>query len=220
MDFAKARETMVDRQIRTFDVTDHRVISAFLSVPREAFVPEQGREFAYLDEDISLAPLGKQTRYLMEPAAFARMVQSADVKQDDVVLVVGAGTGYASAVLSVLSSSVMGIEEDEELAHFADQALAGNRYDNVALLRREMKEGCLEEAPYDVILMNGAVEELPANIPAQLAEGGRLVYVHGRGKAAEAKLMKRSAGVLSEQFIINCAVPLLPGFEADREFLF
>ena len=115
MNFEAARIKMVDNQIRTTDVTSHSVLSAFLTVPREEFVPAKMRELAYIDADIQLAG-GAEPRYLMEPSPLAKLLQLAEVSKSDVVLEIGCGTGYASALLSLLASSVVALESDETLA--------------------------------------------------------------------------------------------------------
>jgi len=220
MDFVQARENMVDCQVRTCDVTAHNLISAMLSVPREAFVPDEKVSFAYTDENLSLASLGAEGRYLMQSASFAKMAQVAEVVSKDVVLVVGAGTGYSSAVLSLLCSSVVAVESNEKLAEFAGKRLVENDYMNVAVVKADMRAGFAKEAPYDVIFVNGAVEVLPDTLLDQLAEGGRLVCVFGVGNAAVVRLYEKVDHIISQRDIMNCAVNLIPGFEREQEFSF
>lgn len=220
MDYQSARENMVDCQVRTCDVTNHELLSAMLSVPREAFVPEDKIQLAYIDEDISLSKLGVDGRYLMQAASFARLAQVAEVDENDIVLVVGAGTGYSSAVLSLLSSSVVAIESDDALVEFSSRKLSENGFSNVAVLKSDMTQGFQKEAPYDVIFIDGAIEVLPQTLLEQLAEGGRLVCVMGTGNAAVAKLYCLEDGIISQREIMNCAIHPLPGFEQAHEFSF
>lgn len=216
MDYTAARIKMVDNQIRTTDVTSHSVLEAFLTVPREAFVPAQLKPLAYIDNDIEVAP----GRYLMEPSPLAKLVQLAVVTREDVVLEVGCNTGYASAVLSKLAGSVVALETDETLAATASETLAELGYDNVAVVTGELEKGYAAEAPYDAIFVHGAVEVVPEAFFAQLRDGGRLVVVEGYGNASQARLYIKERGIASERSAFNTAVKPLPGFRKAAEFVF
>lgn len=220
MDFEHARENMVDCQVRTCDVTEHELISAMLSVAREEFVPAEKKPLAYIDEDLTLNSITTNDRYLMQPASFAKLAQLAAIEKSDFVLVVGAGTGYSSAVLSLLSSSVVAIEEDDKLAKFASEKLTELGYMNVAVINDPLSDGYAKEAPYDVIFFDGAVDLLPESYFTQLSEGGRLVCVQGTGNSAVAKLYANNSGIISQREIMNCAVKPLPGFNRSAEFTF
>ncbi|MFP1631211.1 protein-L-isoaspartate O-methyltransferase family protein [Zhengella sp. ZM62] len=215
-DFSLLRRHMVDSQLRTTSVSALDVLEAFLSVPREEFVPARKRELAYIDEDIEVSA----GRYLMEPSPLARLVQLAGVRPDDVVLDVGCATGYSAAILSRLASSVIATEPDEDLAARASDTLAELGYDNVVVLNRPLREGCAQEAPYDVILIDGAVDEVPQAIRDQLRDGGRLVAVEGTGNAGVAKVYVRDGDIVSGRRAFNCSVRMLPGFEPKAQFQF
>lgn len=216
MDYTAARIKMVDNQIRTTDVTSHSVLEAFLAVPREAFVPAVQKPLAYIDNDIELAP----GRYLMQPSPLAKLMQLATITKNDVVLEVGCGTGYASAVLSLLAGSVVALESDEALAAKAGETLAELGYDNVAVVTGDLEKGYPAEAPYDVIFVNGAVEVVPDALLAELRDGGRLVAVEGYGNASQARLFVKERGTVSEVRAFNTAVKPLPGFRKAAEFVF
>ena len=221
-DFEQQRIKMVDSQVRTTDVTNVPLLDAMLDVPREAFVPSRLRSLAYIDEDLQIAEAAGQRgpRYLMEPSPFARLVQLAEVRPTDVVLDVGAGTGYSSAVLSRLASSVIALECDAALAETATSTLSQLGYDNVVVVQGELPAGFPSEAPYDVIFIGGCVEQLPEALLEQLKEGGRLVVVEGRGLAGKAKLFLKSNGVATGRGAFNAAVKPLPGFERTPSFVF
>lgn len=216
MDFARARRTMVDTQIRVNDVTDARIVNALMAVPREEFVPDSLKALAYLDDDISLG--GEPARFLIETMVLARMIQSAAVGEGDRVLDVGAATGYSSAVLGRIAGEVVALEQDAALAGAARAGLAGDR--NVTVLEGPLTGGAAAKGPFDVILLEGAVEQVPQALLDQLAEGGRLVAIVGRGRAAKCLVHTRIGAEISIRQAFDAAIPTLPGFEAPRGFVF
>lgn len=222
IDFELARTRMVDNQIRTTDVTSHPVLQAFLSVAREDFVPANLRELAYIDDDIRISSGqdGAPDRFLMEPSPLAKLLQLADVGKDDVVLEIGCGTGYVSALLSLLADSVVALESDPALAETAAGLLSRLGYDNVAVVTSVLAQGYKPEAPYDVIFVGGSVEQLPSALFDQLRDGGRLVVVEGYGNASKAKLYVSEGGNTSARRGFNTSVKPLPGFEKAAEFVF
>jgi protein-L-isoaspartate(D-aspartate) O-methyltransferase len=222
VDFAQLRTKMVDSQVRTTDVTDLRIISAMLEVPREAFVGAARRELAYIDEDIPVAAAdgGPVARYLMEPSPFAKLVQFAEVKPDDVVLDIGCATGYSAAVLSKLAASVIALEADAALAGTAGNVLATLGYHNVAVVEGPLERGYAAEAPYDVIFIGGSTEQVPEPLFAQLKEKGRLVAVVGHGNAGVAYLYVKTNDVIGRVRGFNAAVKPLPGFRREATFVF
>lgn len=221
-DFSEQRAKMVDGQVRTTDVTDAALLAAMLSVPREAFVGDGNRELAYIDDDIQIAAAaeGRKARYLMEPSPFAKLVQLAAVTPDDFVLDIGTGTGYSAAVLSRLASSVVALESDASLAEAAAATLSELGHDNVAVVQGTLTAGYAAEAPYDVILLGGAVDTIPEALFDQLKEGGRLVAVEGQGNAGTARLFLKNAGIVTSRSAFNAAIRPLPGFERTPVFEF
>ena len=220
-DFSELRVKMVDGQLRTTDVTNLRLLSAMLEAPREAFVPESRKALAYIDQNILISDQGAQTaRYLMKPSPLGKLIQLAEVGARDGVLDVGAGTGYAAAVLSRLARSVVALECDDSLADKAAATLAGLGCENVSVERGPLQVGHKDGAPYDVIFVGGSADELPETLLEQLAEGGRLVVVEGRGNAASARIYLKSNGIATGRRVFNAAVKPLPGFERAPAFEF
>lgn len=216
-DYAASRRNMVENQIRTNRVTDARVLQAMGEVPRELFVPKKLQGIAYVDEDLAVAP----GRHLMEPMVLARLLQAAAIKPDDIVLDVGCATGCTSAVLGRLAATVVALEYDAELAEATGARLAGLDADNVAVVVGALEKGYPKQAPYDVIVLDGAVDEAPEAITDQLAEGGRLVaVVTGGSSVGRATLILRVHGLLSRRVLFDAAVPPLPGFKVEPGFVF
>ena len=214
VDFAHARRTMVDGQIRTADVTDLRVLGAFQSVAREQFVPEKRRAIAYLDCDVPVA----DGRALIKPMVLAKLIQAAGVTESDCVLDAGCATGYSSAVLAALAASVVALEEDAALAAQAKRALSGAG--NTTVVTGALTAGWQQGAPYDVIVLQGATEVPPESLLGQLREGGRLVGVSGSGPAGKATIWRMGGGRATSQPLFDAAAPLLPGFAKRPEFVF
>jgi len=215
-DYVRARTNMVENQLRPNRVTDERLLAAMAEVPREAFVPEVLRGTACVDEDL---PLGGG-RYLMEPVVFARLVQAARITAADVVLDVGCATGYSAAVLARLAATVVALEEDAGLQARAEANLAELEVTDATVVAGPLRDGFADQAPYDVIVIEGAVEAVPEALSDQLGEGGRLVAVVGEGAVGRAALFLRVDGVLSRRDLFDAAVPRLPGFEVAPGFVF
>lgn len=214
--FATARQNMVESQIRTNKVTDPSVIGAFATLPRERFVPDRMRGIAYVDEDIELT----RGRFLMEPMILARLIQIAEPKPEDIALDVGCGSGYASAALARICSAVVALDSDRGLLAQANALLDELKINNVVVAEGALTAGYAKQAPYNVILLNGAVERIPQALFDQLSEGGRLVTVRMDGGVGRGSLFLKSRGVVSHRTIFDAATPLLPGFRAEPHFVF
>ena len=208
-----ARANMVRSQLLANQVHDRRVVEIMGEVPREVFAPEARRGVAYVDEDLALAA----GRYLMEPVVLARLLEVAAIGEDDVALEVGCGSGYATCVLARLCATVVALECDEGLAVQAEKNLAQEGADNAIVVRGELTAGYAEQAPYDVIFLNGAVSAIPETLHAQLAEGGRMVAVVRPGAGVgKGTLIRRTDGLLTESALFDAGTPILPGFAARR----
>lgn len=219
IDFAEMRRAMVDAQVRANDVTDLRIVASMLETPRERFVPASLSSFAYLDDDL-LVKDGAPPRYLMEPMVLAKLLQAAEIGADDLVLDVGAATGYSTAVLARLAGQVVALEEDAELVAQGSNLLVDLGLLNAAFVQGPLTAGWPAESPYDVILLNGAVDSAPEALLGQLKPGGRLVAVVGRGRAGRATVFTNTSGGLGSRVVFDAAVPVLPGFEARPGFVF
>jgi protein-L-isoaspartate(D-aspartate) O-methyltransferase len=212
---ASARFNMIEAQIRTSNVTDPRILAALDAVARERFVPAASRALAYADVPVPVAP----GRFLLDPRSFAKLVQLAEVKADDKILDVGCATGYSSAVLGRLGGSVVALEQDADLVRIATETLAG-AIGRVTVTQGALIEGFAGEAPYDVIFVNGAIEQPPETLLSQLAEGGRLVAVLRERAHGRAQLFLKEHGVIGQRPDFDADVPLLAGFKKATGFIF
>jgi protein-L-isoaspartate(D-aspartate) O-methyltransferase len=218
-DMTALRTKMVDGQVRPSDVTDLRIIEAMLEIPREAFVPKSLAALAYLDRNLAVSADGR-SRSLIQPMVLSKLIQAAEIRHDDVVLEVGTASGYGAAVVARLASSVVALEEDGELADRAAATLATLGVDNAAVVRGRLVDGFPEEAPYDVILVNGSVELVPESLTGQLKDGGRLVVVETGGPVGRGMVYTRTGDDVSGRVFMNASVPLLPGFSREPAFVF
>ena len=217
-----ARQKMVDGQVRPSDVTDIRIIDAMLAVPREPFVPESRRALAYLDLDLDVSEggQGQPSRFLVKQVVLAKMLQAAEIKATDRVLVVGCASGYAAAVVARFAGAVTAIEGDSALAARAAAALAANDCGNVAVRTAAAADGAPADGPYDVILLNGATEIVPERLFGQLKDGGRLVGVFATSQPPRATLVTRSHGDYGHRALFDAVAPVLPGLERVPAFVF
>jgi protein-L-isoaspartate(D-aspartate) O-methyltransferase len=216
LDTAVQRANMVATQLRTNDVTDARICEAMRIVPREIFVPERLRPVAYMERTIDIAP----NRVLMDARCFGKLVQLAAIGPRDSVLDVGCGTGYPAAVLGMLAAQVFALEEEEELASMARFRLADVGARNVQVVRGPLAQGDPAHAPFDVIVIEGAIERHSDVLLNQLKDGGRLVAVRRDGAAGSGCLYMKHGTAIGEREAFDAWLPVLPGFEKARGFIF
>jgi protein-L-isoaspartate(D-aspartate) O-methyltransferase len=218
--FSTARQKMVDGQVRPSDVTDSRIIDAMLAVPREAFVPQSQRALAYLDLDLDISEGGAAKRFLIKPLVTAKMLQAAAIRQTDKVLVAGCATGYTAAVVARLAGQVIAIESDPAQVAKAGEVLGQLGLANVTFRAAAAAEGDPANAPYDVIILDGATEITPERLYGQLGDGGRLVGVFAMTRPQRAMIVTRSHHDFGNRALFDAAVPVLPGLERLPAFVF
>jgi protein-L-isoaspartate(D-aspartate) O-methyltransferase len=218
--FSTARQNMVDGQVRPSDVTDIRIIDAMLAVPREEFVPENQRALTYLDLDLDVSETGSARRFLIKPVVTAKMLQAAAIGETDNVLVVGCATGYTAALAAKLAGKVTATEVDPALVARAGEVLARLGLGNVTLRAAEPADGDPANAPYDVIVLNGATEVAPDRLYRQLKDGGRLVGVFATTQPPRATIVTHSHGEFGSRALFDATVPVLPGLGRLAAFVF
>ncbi len=213
-DYATRRTMMVDTQVRPSDVTKFPIIDAMLKVERENYVPEGQRDAAYADREVVLAP----GRVVTEPRTFAKMLDVMNVQPDELVLNLGCGLGYSAAILARLSDAVVAVEELDGMADEAQSMLSAAGADNAAIMEGPLSEGAAKHGPYDVILIEGGVAQIPAAIADQLAEGGRIGAIFMEGALGTMRVGQKIDGTIDWRDMFNATAPVLPGFEAVTGF--
>ena len=213
-DFAQRRMTMVDTQVRPSDVTKFPIIEAMLSVPREVYVPAGLREAAYMGDNITIAP----QRVMLDPRTLAKMLDALDIQPSEMVLVLGAALGYSAAVIARLAEAVIAVEGDAGLGAEAERILSSEGVDNAMVMTAPMAAGAAKHGPYDVIVIEGGVEEVPEAVLAQLKDGGRIGALYMAQGVGVVRTGVRRAGAMSWRDMFNAAAPVLPGFASARAF--
>lgn len=215
-DFNAARIAMVDCQVRPSDVTRYPIIEAMLNVAREEFVPPSLRNVAYAGDHIPLAP----GRVVLDPRVMGKMLDLAEIQPSDLVLDIGSGLGYGTALMGHMGEAVVAVEEIEELACDAARILAEQDAMNVVVETGPLVAGAAAHGPYDVIMIEGAIEALPDAITAQLKQGGRLVTLVHEDGVSQCRMATKSGSGLSWRRAFDATAPVLPGFEAEKSFEF
>ena len=213
-DYKTRRKIMVDTQIRPSDVTKFPIIDAFLSVPREKFVPDGKREAAYIGENFQIGP----SRIILEPRTLAKLLDALDIHNDELVLDVGSGLGYSSAVISLIAKVVIAVEDDSSLASEAAEILSEIGMDNVVVQVAKLEDGAHEHGPYDVIILQGGVEEIPTSILKQLKNGGRIGAIFIEKGLGTAKIGFKLNNTITWRYSFNAAAPILQGFFKQKDF--
>ncbi len=215
--FAQARRNMVQSQLETNKVTDPWILEAFSRLPRELFFPQNLADSAYIDEDVEIAP----GRYMMEPMVLARLIQAATIGPQDMVLDIGGVSGYTAAILAQ-RAVVISLESDSFLADQSMRNLAQQSIDMVEVLKGPLQEGYLERAPYDVIILGGAVRDFPLSLTDQLNEGGRLLGVirSSTTDCGRAVIALRNQNHVTKRALFDANIPFLPGFPPPKAWTF
>lgn len=214
-DTTAQRLNMVESQVRTNDVTDVRIQDAMRTVPRDRFVPAALQALAYADRVVEVV----RGRFLLDPRTFSKLAQLAQIEASDRILDVGCASGYSTAVLARIAREVVGLEEDAELVRVAVELLP-QLATSARVVQGRLADGWAAGAPYDVIFVNGAAEQVPDALLAQLAEDGRLVVVVRNGPQGRAHLFVREHGRVGSRPDFDATVPVLSGFQKAKGFVF
>jgi len=213
-DFAARRTMMVDTQVRPSDVTKFPIIDAMLSVPREAFVPVGLREAAYVGENLALG----SGRVMLEARTLGKILDGLMIEPNHVALDLGCGLGYSTAVLAQMCDFVVAVEDNDTRATIAQETLSEHGVDNAAVMTGPLAEGSAKSGPYDIITVQGAVEQVPAALLAQLRDGGRIACIFAEGALGVVRVGHKIDGIVNWRFLFNAGAPVLAGFEKETTF--
>lgn len=216
LDFSRERDAMVDSQVHTADVTERRLLKAMRTLPRENFLPKSKAAIAYADCEVEAAA----GRWMMRPRELAMLIQAAEIDENDLVLNIASGRGYAAAVLSRLAETVVGVESDDKLVERSSMALGDAGCDNAVVIKGDPHAGAAGQGPYDVIFVEGAVEETPRAWFDQLKDGGRLAVVVRKGPVGKATIYTRSGDSIGHRVVFDATPRLIPGFQREPGFVF
>lgn len=215
-DFATVRTAMVDCQVRPSDVTLYPVIEAMLAVPREDYVPEALREVAYIGDHLQIG----ENRVVLDARVMGKMLDTLAIQPDDLVLDVGAGLGLSAALVAQLAQAVVALESDEAMAKEAETLLAAHDVDNALVETGPLVAGAPKHGPYDVIIIEGGVGEVPAALIDQLKTGGRIAAIMMDGALGRCMLGLKTARGVDWSWAFDAAAPMLSGFEKPSVFSF
>ncbi|WP_375282300.1 protein-L-isoaspartate O-methyltransferase [Pseudooctadecabacter sp.] len=216
VDYTSRRTLMVDTQVRPSDVTKFPIIDALLDTPREEYVPDRLRDAAYVGENLVL----DGDRVILEARTFAKMLDAVDVQPTDVVLDLGCGLGYSTAVLAHMADFVVAVEDDAARVADAQSILTAQGVDNAAVFEGALAEGAAKNGPYDVIMVQGAVEDIPAALLDQIKEGGRMIAIFAEGALGEVRIGRKIDGAVNWRMAFNAGAPVLSGFAKEAAFSF
>lgn len=215
IDFAKARENMVECQVKPGGVRDTNIWDVLNEIPREVFLPEELQVLAYMDKDIEFG-----ARRLIAPTTFARLAELADIQPNDLILDIACGTGYSTAVLASLGGTVVGLEQDDALVQQGSEIFQNLNIDNAVIVQGSHAEGQSKQGPYDVIFINGFISEIPDQLISQLAGNGRLVCITENGGAACGVCVSKLESGLHRRNGFEISTGPVPGFEKEARFIF
>lgn len=222
VDSTLQRKNMVESQVRPSDITNRRLITALLAVPREAFVPRHMQSVAYMDEELEVALASKsggEPRALLAPRTLAKLLQAAKLEAGDIVLDIGCATGYSSAIIANMVETVVALECDEALAELAGKTLSDLSLNNAAVVTGDLAKGYASEGPYDAIIVGGMVDAISDDLLDQLKDGGHLVaIVRSSANMAHAVVWGRLGDTYDRREVTEVSGPMLPGFAKTAAF--
>ncbi len=214
--FKNRRRNMVDCQVRPSDVTSFPIIQAMLAIPREDYVPEQKKELAYLGDHLGIG----NGRFLLDPRILAKMLDTLAIRLDELVLDIGSGLGYSSAIIASVAEAVISLEENEEFSNEAENIFSLHSVDNVVPVHGVLSEGMPRYGPYDVITVQGCIETLPPAILDQVKLGGRIGAIVITENGGKCRIGINKPSGVDWQTAFDAEAPILPGFEKTGEFVF
>ena len=209
-------KNMVKGQIKPINGMSEKLLSVFYSLDRNDFMPETIKKMSYIEKNIIL----KNKRTILKPGLIAKIALNIDLKSNENVLILGASTGYLSAILSHQAETVIVVEEDEKLLRNAEDAVKKNSINNVVFVKSEIAKGYSDQSPFNAIIIEGAIQEVPNNILEQLDEEGRMLAIIQEEDLCTAKLFTKNKNSIIVKNLFNCFVPALDIFKKKNSFSF
>ena len=216
MDLNHLNRNMVEGQIKPLGNISDQVLNAFMSMPRDLFVPAELKNLSYLEKNIDL----DNDRFLLKASLIAKIISIADFNSNDTVLIIGSSTGYSSAILSNITETVISIEEDDGLVNFSESVVMNKEIDNVVFLKKELNKGCPEHGPFNKILIEGSIESVPDNLFQQLDENGKMIAMIENGDLSEVREFNKVGDNIGSKFLFSCEAPKLNAFNKTDSFNF
>ena len=216
MDSHLLNKNMIDGQIKPIGGMQKNILQAFSSVNRDDFVPQNLKDNCYSEKNLFL----KRDRFVLKANLIAKIISALNISNEENVLVIGSSTGYSSAIISRLAETVISIEEDQELLDFSEEAIKKNGIDNIVFINNPMIEGCSEQGPFNAIIIEGAIDEVPPKILNQLEDNGRLIaMINNKGVSNVIEYQKKN-NIFTDRFLFSCTAPRLKCFDKRKSFSF
>ena len=207
---------MVNGQIKPINGMTEKLVSIFNSLNREGFMPEELKERAYVEKNFALS----NHRVILKPEIVAKIAMHINVKENENVLVLGSTTGYLTAVLSLIAETVIVVEEDEKYIKSSEIATKENNINNVIYINKSISSGCIEQSPFNAIIIEGAVDHVPQKLLNQLENEGRLIAILSENGLCNAKMFTRKEAMFHSEHLFPCSLPILSSFKGKKIFSF
>ena len=216
MDSSLLNKNMIEGQIKPIGGMQKNIINAFSSINREDFVPEELKNYSYSEKHLFL----KRDRFVLRVNLIAKIISALNISNEENILIIGSSTGYSSAVISKLAETVISIEEDQELIYFSEEAVKKNGIDNIVFINNSMIEGCSEQEPFNAIIIEGAIDEVPKKILNQLELNGRLIAMININGISNVIEYRKKNNTCTNRFLFSCSAPKLKSFDKKKSFSF
>jgi protein-L-isoaspartate(D-aspartate) O-methyltransferase len=207
---------MVNGQIKPINGMTEKLVSIFNSLNREDFIPEEFKQSSYVEKNLVLS----NHRVILKPELVARIAMYIDLKENENVLILGSTTGYLTAILSLIAETVIVVEEEESFIKSSEIAIKENNLNNVIYINKSISSGCMEQSPFNAIIIEGAVDHVPQKLLNQLENGGRLIAILSENGLCNAKMFTRKETMFHSQQLFPCSLPVLPSFKEKNIFSF
>ena len=216
MDSHLLNKNMIEGQIKPIGGMKKNILEAFSSINRDDFVPPNLKENSFSEKNLFL----KRNRFVLKANLIAKIISALNISNEENVLVIGSSTGYSSAIISRLAETVISIEEDKELLNFSEEAVKKNGIDNIVFINNAMIDGCSEQGPFNAIIIEGSIDEVPMKILNQLEQGGRLIAMINDNGISNVIEYQKKNNTFTERFLFSCSAPKLKSFDKRKSFSF